>query len=190
MSRADDLFNAVQKVVGDKPLVLLAGASDLVNEKLRELPDALNSLQSEYKDMPMRAAGAVVGQVFRANLKVGQLYDELTRRGEDAVAKMRGEQVVAEEDEPFVHEPFMPVPVHPASPPAVRPAKKATVAKTPAKQSAVVKKSAAVKKSGGATAASTKSTSAKKVSTAKRTPAAKKAASAKKTASRRPTSEG
>jgi hypothetical protein len=177
MSRADDLFNAVQKVVGDKPLVLLAGASDLVNEKLRELPDALNSLQSEYKDMPMRAAGAVVGQVFRANLKVGQLYDEVTRRGEDAVAKMRGERVVPEEDEPFVHEPFMPVPVHPASPPVVRPAKKAAVIKAPAKKTTVAKKATAAKNPGA-----TKNSVAKAA-------AAKKTAQAKPAARRRPASE-
>lgn len=183
MSRADDLFNAVHRVVGDKPLVLLAGASDLVNEKLRELPDALNSLQTEYKDMPMRAAGAVVGQVFRANLKVGELYDELTRRGEDAVAKMRGEQVVAEEDEPFVHEPFMPVPVHPASPPAVRPAKKAAVTKPPAKRPAPIKKSAPIKQ----TTAAKKAAPVK--STATKTAAAKSAAAKKTTARRRPTSE-
>jgi hypothetical protein len=183
MSRADDLFNAVQKVVGDKPLVLLAGASDLVNEKLRELPDALNSLQSEYKDMPMRAAGVLVGQVFRANLKVGQLYDDVTRRGEDAVAKMRGERVVAEEDEPFVHEPFMPVPVHPASPPVVRPAKKAAVIKAPAKKTPVTKKTPVAKKTA---AAKNPETSKKSVAKAA---AAKKTASARPAARRRPASE-
>ena len=111
MSRADDLLNSVQKAVGDRPLQLLVGVGDLVSEKLRELPDAVTTWQEENRDFPMRAAGALIGSAFRANLKVGELYDELTRRGQDVMTKMRGEDVFAEEDEPFVHEPFMPEPV-------------------------------------------------------------------------------
>jgi len=147
MSGADDLLNAVQKVFGDKPLVLLAGASDLVNEKLRELPEALSGLQTDYKEFPMRAAGALIGQAFRANLKVGALYDDLTRRGEDVVAKMRGEIVYAEEDEPFVREPFMPEPVHPA------PAAVPSSAKKPPRPKAAPAKKTAVKSAAQKTAA-------------------------------------
>jgi len=153
MSGPDDLFDAVRKVVGDKPLYLLAGASDLVNEKLRELPDALNALQSEYRDFPIRAAGALIGQAFRANIKVGALYDDLTRRGEDVVAKRRGETVYAEEDEPFVREPFMPEPVRPPAAPMVPVAP-------------VVKKAAATKKA----AAMKKAAATKKVAAQKKTP--------------------
>ena len=135
MSRTDDLLNSVQKAVGDRPLQLLVGVGDLVSEKLRELPDAVTTWQEENRDFPMRAAGVLIGSAFRANLKVGELYDELTRRGQDVMTKMRGDEVVAEEDEPFVHEPFMPEPVrrlapkktsHAAAKSAKKPAKKAS----------------------------------------------------------------
>jgi hypothetical protein len=156
MTAPDDFLSAMQKVLGGKPLFLLAGAGDLVTEKLRELPEALNSLQSEYKDFPMKAAGAMIGQAFRANLKVGELYDELTRRGEEVVAKMRGEEVFDEEDEPFLREPFMPEPVHrtaaePAAHAPAAPAKKTAAKKTAAKKTAA-KKTAAKKTNGGAAA--------------------------------------
>jgi hypothetical protein len=111
MSRADDLLSSVQKAVGDGPLQLLVGVGDLVSEKLRELPDAVTTWQEENRDFPMRAAGALIGSAFRANLKVGELYDDLTRRGQEVMTRMRGDDVFAEEDEPFVHEPFMPEPV-------------------------------------------------------------------------------
>jgi len=175
MSGADDVLSAVQKIVGDKPLFLLAGASDLVNEKLRELPEALNSWQEEHRDVPMKAAGALVGRVFRANLKVGELYDELTRRGEEVMSKMRGEPVYAEEDEPFVREPFMPEPVHrPETAPVVQPPK-AVVKKAPAKQAAASK---APDKKAPAKKAPAKKAPAKKAgaTTAEATKAAKKAA--------------
>ena len=176
MSGADDVLSAVQKIVGDKPLFLLAGASDLVNEKLRDLPEALNSWQEEHRDVPMKAAGALVGRVFRANLKVGELYDELTRRGEEVMSKMRGEPVYAEEDEPFVREPFMPEPVHrPETAPVVQPpktvvkqapAKKAGASKAPAKKAPA--KTAPVKKAGATTAEATKA--AKKAATKAQAP--------------------
>ena len=175
MSGADDVLSAVQKIVGDKPLFLLAGASDLVNEKLRELPEALNSWQEEHRDVPMKAAGALVGRVFRANLKVGELYDELTRRGEEVMSKMRGEPVYAEEDEPFVREPFMPEPVHrPETAPVVQPPK-AVVKKAPAKQAAASKAPAkkAPDKKAPAKKAPAKNAGA---TTAEATNAAKKAA--------------
>jgi hypothetical protein len=175
MSGADDVLSAVQKIVGDKPLFLLAGASDLVNEKLRELPEALNSWQEEHRDVPMKAAGALVGRVFRANLKVGELYDELTRRGEEVMSKMRGEPVYAEEDEPFVREPFMPEPVHrPETAPVVQPPK-AVVKKAPAKQAAASK---APDKKAPAKKAPAKKAPAKNAgaTTAEATNAAKKAA--------------
>jgi len=176
MSGADDVLSAVQKIVGDKPLFLLAGASDLVNEKLRELPEALNSWQEEHRDVPMKAAGALVGRVFRANLKVGELYDELTRRGEEVMSKMRGEPVYAEEDEPFVREPFMPEPVHrPETAPVVQPPK-TVVKQAPAKQapakkagaSKVPAKKAPAKKAGATTAEATKA--AKKAATKAQAP--------------------
>lgn len=116
MSRADDLLNSVQKAVGDGPLQLIVGVGDLVSEKLRELPEVVTTWQEENRDFPMRAASILIGSAFRANLKVGELYDELTRRGQDVMTKMRGEDVVAEEDEPFVHEPFMPEPVRRLAP--------------------------------------------------------------------------
>ena len=177
MSGADDVLSAVQKIVGDKPLFLLAGASDLVNEKLRELPDALNSWQEDHRDVPMKAAGALVGRVFRANLRVGELYDELTRRGEEVMSKMRGEPVYAEEDEPFVREPFMPEPVHRVdTAPVVQPPK--TVAKKAPAKTAVAKKAPA--KTAVAKKAAAKNDAPKKVTTRK--VATKKAAAAKKAA--------
>jgi hypothetical protein len=168
MSAADDILNAARRVVGDKPVFLLAGASDLVNEKLRELPSRLTSLQDDYRDVPMKAAGNLVGQVFRANLKLGELYDDLTRRGEDVVAKMRGEPVYDDGDEPFVREPYLPEPVHHvAQPPAVPPTK-TVVKKTP------VKKAPATKKTPTAKKAAAKKAAAKKAETKKA--ATKKAA--------------
>ncbi|HZV25655.1 MAG TPA: hypothetical protein VFG00_05120 [Acidothermaceae bacterium] len=152
MSRTDDLLNSVQKAVGDRPLQLLVGMGDLVSEKLRELPDAVTTWQEENRDFPMRAAGLLIGSAFRTNLKVGELYDELTRRGQDVMTKMRGDEVVAEEDEPFVHEPFMPEPVrrlppkktsHAAAKSAKKPAKKAS---TKAATKKVATKKAAAKK--------------------------------------------
>jgi len=176
MSRTDDLFNSVQKAVGDRPLQLLVGVGDLVSEKLRELPDAVTTWQEENRDFPMRAAGVLIGSAFRANLKVGELYDELTRRGQDVITKMRGDEVVAEEDEPFVHEPFMPEPVrrlppkktpHAAAKSAKKPPKRASTKtatkkvaaeKTPAKKAPV--KKAAAKKAAAKKAAATKATRA------------------------------
>ena len=157
MSTVDDIFNAARRAVGDRPLFLLAGAGDFVNEKLRELPSRLTSLQADYREVPMKAAGNFVGQVFRANLRLGELYDDLTRRGEDVIAKMRGEPVYDDGDEPFVREPYMPEPVHkvaqpPAVPPAKSAAKKTPAKKTPAKNTAATK-TAATKTAATKTAA-------------------------------------
>jgi hypothetical protein len=153
MSRTDDLFNTVQKAVGDGPLQLLVGVGDLVSEKLRELPEAVTTWQEENRDFPMRAAGALIGSAFRANLKVGELYDELTRRGQDVMTKMRGDEVVAEEDEPFVHEPFMPEPVRRLPPTKTAGAKSA---KKPAKKAATKAAKAATNKAATKKAATTK----------------------------------
>jgi hypothetical protein len=144
MSRIDDLLKVVQDAVGDTPLYLLAGAGDFAAEKLRELPQSIEG----YRDLPMRAAGAVVGTAFKANLRVGQLFDELTARGHDVVEQMRGNDLVAEEDEPFVREPFMPEPVRPPAAAKKAPAAK-TAAKTAAKK-APAKKSPAKKSTGRA----------------------------------------
>jgi hypothetical protein len=147
MSRADDLLNNVQKAVGDKPFLLLAGAGDLASEKLRELPDVVSAWQEENRDFPMRAAGALIGAAFRANLKVGELYDELTRRGQDVMTKMHGDDVVAEEDEPFLHEPFMPEPVHRVAAAAPSVSGKVSAATKGAKKTAKSAVKKAVKKS-------------------------------------------
>jgi hypothetical protein len=157
MSRADDLLSSVQKAVGDRPLQLLVGVGDLVSEKLRELPDAVTTWQEENRDFPMRAAGALIGSAFRANLKVGELYDELTRRGQDVMTKMRGEEVVAEEDEPFVHEPFMPDPVRRVT--AKKPATKKAATKSAANKAGANK--------AGAKKAATKKAATKKAATKK-----------------------
>jgi hypothetical protein len=142
VSRLDDLLKVVQDAVGETPLYLIAGAGDLVAEKLRELPSSIE----EYRDFPMKAAGAVVGGAFKANLRVGQLFDELTARGHDVVEQLRGNEVVAEEDEPFVREPFMPEPVRPpASTAASGATKKAPAKSTAAKKAAPAKKTAAKK---------------------------------------------
>jgi hypothetical protein len=179
MSRADDFFSSIQKAVGDRPVLLLAGAGDLVSEKLRELPDAVSAWQAENRDFPMRAAGALIGSAFRANLRVGEFYDELTRRGEDVLTKMRGDEVVAEEDEPFLHEPFMPEPVRPPSHSAKAQATSTTAAAT---------KAAAKKKAGATKAAATKSAAKSTSMKSSRKSAAKESATksaAKKNASRR-----
>jgi hypothetical protein len=166
MSRADDVLANLQRAVGDKPFVLLAGAGDLVSEKLRELPDAVAAWQAENRDFPLRAASTLVGSAFRANLKLGELYDEVTRRGEDVMTKMRGAPVYAEEDEPFVHEPYMPEPVHPhlsssRGPAAKKAAKKAAAKKTVAKKTAAKKTAATktAKKTAGKKAAAKKADS-------------------------------
>jgi hypothetical protein len=169
MSRADDLLNSVQKAVGDGPVQLLVGMGDLVSEKLRELPEAVTTWQEENRDFPMRAAGALIGSAFRANLKVGELYDELTRRGQDVMTKMRGEDVVAEEDEPFVHEPFMPEPVRRLPPQKTSHAKHAEASMTSATRAAGAKSATKSAKKVAKKAAT------KKVA-AKKTPAKKAAA--------------
>jgi hypothetical protein len=163
MSGTDDILNAMRRVVGDKPVYLVAGLSDLVNEKLREA-------QTDYKEFPLKAAGTLAGQFFRANLKVGEIYDDLTRRGEEAMARMRGEEVYAEEDEPFVREPYMPEPLHPPAEAArkdlAKVAEKApakTTKKAPAKKgTAASKKTVGATKKAGAKKAATKKAAAKK----------------------------
>jgi lysine/ornithine N-monooxygenase len=163
MSRADDLLSSVQKAVGDGPLQLLVGVGDLVSEKLRELPEAVTTWQEENRDFPMRAAGALIGSAFRANLKVGELYDELTRRGADVMTKMRGDEVFAEEDEPFVHEPFMPEPVRRVSAASSNTAKKAASRKAATKKAATATASTATAstKSAATKSAATKSAATK-----------------------------
>ncbi len=168
MGRTEDLFNAVQKTLGDRPVYLLAGASDLVNEKLRELPETVSAWQKQYGDMPVRIAGTLIGQAFRANLKAGQLYDDLNRRGQDVVARMRGEHVVAEEDEPFVREPFMPEPVRPLTTHAAF-AESELAATSDGKPRATAAKKAAAKKADRSAAkkAAAKKTAAKKTAAKK-----------------------
>jgi hypothetical protein len=177
MSRADDLLSSIQKAVGDAPVLLLAGAGDLVSEKLRELSDAVSAWQAENRDFPMRAAGALIGSAFRANLRVGELYDELTRRGEDVLTKMRGDEVFAEEDEPFLHEPFMPEPVRPPSHAA---AKKSAAKKSAAKRTSMKSSTKGAATKGAATkGAATKGAATKgaaKKSAAKKSAAKKSAA--------------
>ena len=177
MSRSDDFLGAVRKTVGDAPLYLIAGVGDLVSEKLRELPEAITTWQEENRDFPLKAAGAMVGSAFRANLKVGEIYDDLTRRGKDVVTKMRGEEVFAEEDEPFIREPFTPQPVH-APPAATRDAdvwgastRGAGAKKTTAKRAVgkVVKKSPGTKAATQAATKTTAKTAAKKATAKKAT---------------------
>jgi lysine/ornithine N-monooxygenase len=182
MSRADDLLSSVQKAVGDGPVQLLVGVGDLVSEKLRELPDAVTTWQEENRDFPMRAAGALIGSAFRANLKVGELYDELTRRGQEVMTKMRGDDVFAEEDEPFVHEPFMPDPVRRLG--AMSSSTKSTAtkkAKPPAKKAAT--KTAATKKTATKKAATKKAATKKAVTKKAVTKKAEAKVGGKKTAS-------
>jgi hypothetical protein len=175
MSRTDDLLNSVQKAVGDRPLQLLVGVGDLVSEKLRELPDAVTTWQEENRDFPMRAAGALIGSAFRANLKVGELYDDLTRRGQDVMTKMRGDEVVAEEDEPFVHEPFMPEPVRRLDTNGARTSSKAATSKS----------AAASKKASRERHVEAAMTSATKAAGAKSAKKAAKKASTKKVATKK-----
>jgi hypothetical protein len=185
MTFADDVLNSIQKAVGDRPVLLLAGASDLVTEKLRELPDAVSAWQAENRDFPIRAASALIGSAFRANLRVGELYDEITRRGEDVMTKMRGEDVVAEEDEPFVHEPFMPEPVRPPAHNAKHPsaAKLSSASGKAASKGASASKKASPngRAAAGKKATATAKASATKNTTTKKTTrtAAKKAATKK-----------
>jgi hypothetical protein len=176
MSRADDLLSSVQKAVGDRPLELLVGVGDLVSEKLRELPDAVTMWQEENRDFPMRAAGALIGSAFRANLKVGELYDELTRRGQDVMTKMRGGDVVAEEDEPFIHEPFMPEPVRRVGAKTTSHGKHVDAAMTSATTKTAGRKSAKKPAKVATKKAATKNAATKKAATKK---AATKKAAAK-----------
>jgi hypothetical protein len=172
VSRLDDLLKVVQDAVGETPLYLIAGAGDLVAEKLRELPSSIE----EYRDFPMKAAGAVVGGAFKANLRVGQLFDELTARGHDVVEQLRGNDVVAEEDEPFVREPFMPEPVRPPASTAASSATKKAPAKNTAATEATPAKQTAAKKAAPAKKTAAKKTAAKK--TAAKKSAAKKSSAA------------
>jgi hypothetical protein len=123
MGVRDDFLRRLRRTIGDQPTYLLAGAADFVAEQarrtLQDLPNTVTGWQERYRDAPMRAAGLLVGQAARITLRAGQVYDELTRRGrrvvdgEDAVQTETGAE--AEEDEPFVREPFMPEPLHPPS---------------------------------------------------------------------------
>jgi hypothetical protein len=132
----------------------------------------------------MRAAGALIGSAFRANLKVGELYDDLTRRGHDVMTKMRGEDVVAEEDEPFFHEPFMPEPVRRIDAFGGRTSTKPATAKKPAAS----KKSGAPKNASHAKHAEAAMTSATRAAGAKKPAKAAKAAT-KKSAAKKATAK-
>lgn len=119
MSGRDDLLRRLRQTLGDQPTYVLAGAADLIAEQTRrivgQLPTSLEEIQARSREVPLRAAGALVGNAARFTLRFGQLYDELTRRGRrvvDGTAPV--DETAADDEEPFVREPFMPEPLHQA----------------------------------------------------------------------------
>ncbi|MFC4118457.1 hypothetical protein [Nonomuraea zeae] len=126
------LATEVKKLTESKPFYAVAGVGDFAVEKLRELPEQLQKLQSRRteiaKDLPERARAAAdraegFARVFpeKAREYADQLthlateaYEDFATRGRKVVSKASGEAALELEEvsvaaEPPVAEPIQPV---------------------------------------------------------------------------------
>ncbi|NRQ33176.1 hypothetical protein HII36_15180 [Nonomuraea sp. NN258] len=126
------LATEVKKLTESKPFYAVAGVGDFAVEKLRELPEQLQKLQSRRaeiaKDLPAKAreyADKAEGfarefpdkaRVYADQLghRATEVYEDFATRGRKVVSKASGEaalelEEVSEAAEPAVAEPVEPV---------------------------------------------------------------------------------
>ncbi|MCT9934783.1 hypothetical protein N5079_31710 [Planotetraspora sp. A-T 1434] len=126
------LATEVRKITESKPFYALTGAGDLAVEKLRELPEQLQRLQSRReelretaKDLPVRARAYAVTVQDKAEAvakdlpekakeyadtaaaKFNEVYEDLALRGRKIVSRVSGEaalelEEVSESAEPAI----------------------------------------------------------------------------------------
>ncbi len=71
-----------------KPLYAIAGAGDLVVERLRTLPAELQKASAEFGKVPTQ----VQQRALQAQTVATAFYGELATRGEKAIKQLRGQQ--------------------------------------------------------------------------------------------------
>ncbi|MEV4171978.1 hypothetical protein [Nonomuraea sp. NPDC049709] len=126
------LATEVKKLTESKPFYAVAGAGDYAVEKLRELPEQLQRLQSRRydlaKDLPVKAREYAdkaegIAREFpekareyadQLTHKATEVYEDFATRGRKVVSKASGEaalelEEVSEAAEPPVAEPVQPV---------------------------------------------------------------------------------
>jgi hypothetical protein len=110
------LATEVKKLTESKPFYVVAGVGDYAVEKLRELPDQLQKLQSRRtdltKDLPVRAreyAGKAEGfarefperareYADQLGNKATEVYEDFATRGRKVVSKASGEAALELEE--------------------------------------------------------------------------------------------
>jgi Tfp pilus assembly protein FimV len=94
------------KLRDNKAFYAAAGASDLAAKKLREVPDRVNKLQSDFKEMQVKVdakdfPGAAVAYVTHVGTRAVEIFDELAERGKQVVNRVATEaQTQIEEARP------------------------------------------------------------------------------------------
>ncbi|WP_327087813.1 hypothetical protein OIE66_36685 [Nonomuraea sp. NBC_01738] len=122
------LATEVKKLTESKPFYAVAGAGDYAVEKLRELPEQIQKLQSrrdELKDLPEKArsyAGKAEGfakefpgkareYADQLGHKATEVYEEFASRGRKVVSKASGEAALELEEVSEAAEPPVATPV-------------------------------------------------------------------------------
>ncbi|MET8864437.1 hypothetical protein ABZW11_15970 [Nonomuraea sp. NPDC004580] len=129
------LATEVKKLTESKPFYAVAGVGDFAVEKLRELPEQLQKLQSRRydlaKDLPVKAreyADKAEGiarelpekaRTYADTLthKATEVYDEFATRGRRVVSKTTGEAALELEEVSVAAEPPVAEPVEPVKKP-------------------------------------------------------------------------
>ncbi|MEU7003520.1 hypothetical protein [Nonomuraea sp. NPDC046570] len=119
------LATEVKKLTESKPFYAVAGAGDYAVEKLRELPEQLQKLQSRRTEIAQDARSYAdkaegIARVFpeKAREYAGQLshratevYEEFASRGRKVVSKVSGEAALELEEVSVAAEPPVATPV-------------------------------------------------------------------------------
>lgn len=123
------LATEVKKLTESKPFYAVAGAGDFAVEKLRELPEQLQKLQSRRtditKDLPVKAREVRTkaeelarefpekARVYADQLgsKATEFYEEFATRGRKVVSKVSGEAALELEEVSEAAEPAVATPV-------------------------------------------------------------------------------
>ncbi|HEU5156924.1 MAG TPA: hypothetical protein VFU43_07995 [Streptosporangiaceae bacterium] len=94
------------KLRDNKAFYAAAGASDLAAEKLREVPDRVNKLQHNVKDLQEKVdakdiPGAAVAYMTHIGTRAVEIFDDLAERGKQVVNRVATEaQTQIEEAKP------------------------------------------------------------------------------------------
>ncbi|MEV0383322.1 hypothetical protein [Nonomuraea sp. NPDC050643] len=129
------LATEVKKLTESKPFYAVAGVGDFAVEKLRELPEQLQRLQTRRydlaKDLPVKAreyADKAEGiarefpekaRVYadQITLKATEVYEDFATRGRKVVSKASGEAALELEEVSVAAEPPVAEPVEPVKKP-------------------------------------------------------------------------